>query len=202
MVPRPLDLVSHREDSYLLTSAVSGYHLGLCIDTMSDDQIAELVQDLRAWLVQLRSISRPVASAYEITNAVNKGCFDYRTSAGTEYDEARGDFFGPFKDEDEFNNTLRCGALPDVVHRSGHKVVFTHGDVNMRNIMVNKDGALCGIVDWETGGWYPEYWDYTKAHFVTKHDRRWKKVVDQVFAELGDYRKELETEKKLWEYCF
>lgn len=71
----------------------------------------------------------------------------------------------------------------------------------MRNILV-KEGKLSGIVDWENSGWYPSYWDYTKAHFITKHTRRWLKIVDKVFEELGDYQSELETEKKLWEYCF
>jgi len=36
--------------------------------------------------------------------------------------------------------------------------VFTHTDLNPKNIMV--DGAkITGILDWETSGWYPEYWE-------------------------------------------
>jgi aminoglycoside phosphotransferase len=200
-VPRPLDLVSDGTNSYLLTSALSGCHIGLVIDTMSDEEIADFIRDLRRWLTQMRSIPKTVAPAFEIVSAAGKGCFDYRITASTEYDWDRGDFFGPFKDEDDFIGILRCGALPDVVHRGGHRVVFTHGDLNMRNIMVT-ERKLSGIVDWENSGWYPEYWDYTKAHFVTKHHRRWKKIVDRVFAELGDYQEELATEKELWEYCF
>ncbi|KAG6019288.1 hypothetical protein E4U19_007351 [Claviceps sp. Clav32 group G5] len=66
--------------------------------------------------------------------------------------EARGrqDFFGPFVDEDDFN--LQCVALPNVVHRSGHEIVFTHGDLNMRNIMMHNE-RLSGdplTANWET----------------------------------------------------
>jgi aminoglycoside phosphotransferase len=201
VVPRPLDLVSDGNVSYLLISAVPDYHVGLCIDAMSDEEVANLVRDLRAWLVQLRSIPKTVALAYEITNAVGDGVYNGRVTQAVEYDEARGDFFGPFKDEDDFNNTLRCGALPDVVHRSGHKIVLTHGDINMRNIMV-KDGKLSCIIDFETAAWLLEYWDYTKARWVTKFNRRWIKIVDKVFEELGDYEEELATERKFWEYVF
>lgn len=96
---------------------------------------------------------------------------------------------------------MRCRALPGLVHRGGHEIVFTHGDLNLRNVMV-KDGKLSGVVDWATAGWYPEYWDYTKGHFVTKMHWRWLKMLDKVFEELGDYREELATEKKLWEYYY
>ncbi|KAL4914312.1 kinase-like protein [Aspergillus aurantiobrunneus] len=45
--------------------------------------------------------------------------------------------------------------------------VFTHGDLKKCNIMVNQDpvdGNTClvtGIIDWEDGGFYPEYYECT-----------------------------------------
>jgi len=33
-----------------------------------------------------------------------------------------------------------------------------------RNILV-KDGAIVGIIDWKTAGFYPKYWGHTKDHF-------------------------------------
>ncbi|KAG5913969.1 hypothetical protein E4U61_006251, partial [Claviceps capensis] len=116
-------------------------------------------------------------------------------------DLARGDYFGPFVDEDDFNNTLRCIPLPNVVHSSGHEIVLTHGDLNMRNIMMH-NGRLSGIIDWETCGWFPDYWDYTKAHFITKIHRRWLRIVDAVFEKLGNFEAELAVERQLWWYCY
>ncbi|AEO62728.1 uncharacterized protein THITE_2107226 [Thermothielavioides terrestris NRRL 8126] len=200
-VPRPLDLVSDDKRSYLLTSAVPGCHVGLRINNMSDEEVSSLVRDLRRWLEHIRSIPKRVAPEYEISNAAGEGCYDFRILAGVDCPDTRGVIFGPYKNEDDFNSILQCGALPDVAHRAGHKIVFTHGDINMHNVMV-KDGKLSGIVDWECAGWYPEYWEYTKAHYVTKHHWHWRKMVDEAFRELGDYRDELATEKKLWEYCF
>ncbi|KAG6317488.1 hypothetical protein E4U22_006203 [Claviceps purpurea] len=200
-VPSALDLVSDSEDSYLLTTTVRGVSLGRCIDTLSHEEVTTLVGDLQRCLLELRAIPKEVSPKYAITNALGEACYDGRLITGSDYDEARGDFFGPFVDEDDFNDTLRCGALPNVVHSSGHEIVLTHGDLNMRNIMMH-NGRLSGIIDWETCGWFPDYWDYTKAHFITKIHRRWLKIVDAVFEKLRNFEAELAVERQLWWYCY
>ena len=201
-IPRPLDVVADAKIFYLLTSAVPGQHIGRSFDTMTDEEVAILAKDLREWLTQLRTIPRSAAPGrHQIANAVGDDCYDFRLTSAVNYDPERGDYIGPFADEDALIEMMRCRALPGVVHRGGHEIVFTHGDLNLRNVMV-KDGKLSGVVDWATAGWYPEYWDYTKGHFVTKMHWRWLKMLEKVFEELGDYREELTTEKKLWEYCY
>ena len=70
--------------------------------------------------------------------------------------------------------------------RQDHRMVMTHGDLHPRSIMVsavevplppnNSIQCACGstdmcnsevkvlaIIDWETSGWYPEYWEFVKA---------------------------------------
>ncbi|KAG6118299.1 hypothetical protein E4U13_000312 [Claviceps humidiphila] len=200
-VPSALDLVSDSRNSYLLTTTVRGVPLGRCIDTLSHDEVTTLVGDLQKCLLELRAIPKEVSPKYVITSALGEACYDGRLITGSDYDEARGDFFGPFVDEDDFNDTLRCGALPNVAHSSGHEIVLTHGDLNMRNIMMH-NGRLSGIIDWETCGWYPDYWDYTKAHFITKIHRRWLRIVDAVFEKFGNFEAELAVERQLWWYCY
>lgn len=41
-------------------------------------------------------------------------------------------------------------------------VVFTHGDIAARNIIV-RDGHIVALLDWEFAGWCPEYWEYVFA---------------------------------------
>lgn len=41
-------------------------------------------------------------------------------------------------------------------------LVFTHGDLSRLNILARGDDIV-GIIDWETAGWYPSYWEYTTA---------------------------------------
>jgi aminoglycoside phosphotransferase (APT) family kinase protein len=39
---------------------------------------------------------------------------------------------------------------------SGSELVFTHGDLVPRNILV-QDGHVTGVIDWGQSGWYPAY---------------------------------------------
>lgn len=60
-------------------------------------------------------------------------------------------------------------AIVSKAYNIQHKIVFTHADINMRNVLVNENGRISGIVDWECAGWFPEYWEYTKKmHFWGK----------------------------------
>lgn len=49
--------------------------------------------------------------------------------------------------------------LPGMLPRSSCSV-FTHADIAPRNIMVDEHYRISGIIDWETAGWYPDYWEY------------------------------------------
>ncbi|KAI1806551.1 kinase-like protein [Daldinia bambusicola] len=202
-VPRPLDLVSDGECTYLLTSRVPGKPIGLCIDLLNDEQLRTFAHDLQSCLQDLRSLRRDAALESVISNTTGKACHDGRICVAVVHDETDGEFYGPFSTEDEFNKFLQSPHIPDVVHRNGHKIVFTHGDINMRNVLVDeKTGRLSGIVDWESAGWYPGYWEYTKAYFATRLNWRWsREVIEVVFKDFGDFSEELDIERKLWQYC-
>jgi hypothetical protein len=43
-----------------------------------------------------------------------------------------------------------------------YPIVFTHGDLASRNILV-RDGRIVAVLDWEFAGWYPDYWEYVFA---------------------------------------
>ena len=61
--------------------------------------------------------------------------------------------------------------------RDDHRLVMTHADLHPRNIMVRwgeceEEGAgggkerrvqISALLDWESSGWYPEYWEFVKA---------------------------------------
>jgi hypothetical protein len=79
---------------------------------------------------------------------------------------------GPFQTEAEFDgfvlDLLKGTPVPirktlaEVLGSSGdHRIVFTHGDLSPRNVIV-KERRVQALLDWEYAGWYPEYWEYVK----------------------------------------
>ncbi|KAL2190560.1 hypothetical protein L209DRAFT_724385 [Thermothelomyces heterothallicus CBS 203.75] len=195
--PKPFDVIPNGDDSYLLTTRLPGVPLWLCQEVLSDADCDAIVTQLKDYLSQLRDIPQTVNPEAPICNTLGEACRDHRIRGG--------DPIGPFADEAAFSQCLRFSDEPS---RRGHKIVLTHADLNPRNILVDQvalpDGTtgwrVTGIVDWETAGFYPEYWDYTKALF---EGFRWKpryiKMVHRVFEEFGDYSRELDVEKRSWE---
>lgn len=41
------------------------------------------------------------------------------------------------------------------------RMTFTHGDFQAHNILVDDEGHLSGLLDWECAGWYPGGWEYS-----------------------------------------
>ncbi|KAF5571992.1 kinase-like domain-containing protein [Fusarium pseudoanthophilum] len=199
--PRVFDMVCQNNDeddlSCLLMSKVPGTSLAICRDALSDQDYANLSVQLKDCVSQLRGIPKPTNNDMAICNTLGEACRDPRIRDWSP--------IGPFPDEASFSQNLRFSDEPS---RRGHKIVFTHGDLNPRNIMMervsNSAGAkgwrLSGIIDWETAGYYPEYWDYTKSMFESfRWPRRHNDMMQEVFSEFGDYSEELDTERRAWE---
>ncbi|KAM4054574.1 phosphotransferase enzyme family protein [Hirsutella rhossiliensis] len=60
----------------------------------------------------------------------------------------------------------------------GNDLVLTHGDLSSFNIMIQGD-EVTGIVDWETAGWFPPYWEYTCARNANPQNAFWAQEVDR-----------------------
>lgn len=91
---------------------------------------------------------------------------------------------GPFANQKEMNcgilERLRQTESPQYVQLlqgmvdctlHSHRTVFTHGDLQPKNIMVQRAGSCedgssnfkITLIDWEGSGWYPEYWGFCNA---------------------------------------
>ncbi|SPJ86881.1 uncharacterized protein FTOL_11906 [Fusarium torulosum] len=199
--PRALDIVSRssgeNEYSYLLITRVPGTTLAICRDALSDQDYATVSNQLKDCISQMRDIPKPVNYSMAICNTLGGACRDPRIRDWAP--------IGPCPDEASFSQYLR---YPDEPSRRGHSIVFTHGDLNPRNIMVERirdstrvgGWRLSGIIDWETAGYYPDYWDYTKSMFEGfRWPRRYNEMMRGVFSEFGDYSEELAIERKAWE---
>lgn len=123
--------------------------------SMSADQKQDTAHQLRHIVEQMRALEPPPSYI---------GCCD-----GTGIQDTRVRFTyhaPPCATESEFNDYLDSSLfrqIPPLLRaafrsqlRLDHRVVFTHGDLTPRNILI-QDGKITGIVDWEESGWYPEY---------------------------------------------
>lgn len=208
-VPRGIDLVFKRGqgksaegdglecDPFLLISELPGVPLSQCVDAISDGDYARIELQLIDVASQLRNIPKDVNPSAAICNTLGKACQEPRIRDFTP--------IGPFADEAAFSQEMR---FPDEPSRRGHQIVFTHADLNPRNILVRQvkggDGRkhweVSGIIDWETAGWYPEYWDCTKSLYEGfRWPRRHNDMMRRVFAAFGDYTAEIDVERRSWE---
>ncbi|OAA65015.1 Protein kinase-like domain protein [Cordyceps fumosorosea ARSEF 2679] len=62
---------------------------------------------------------------------------------------------------------------------------LTHGDLSWANIFVDEaTGDVTGITDWETAGFWPEWWEYYMALLGPRGEQQWwRQVVASIMTE-------------------
>lgn len=70
----------------------------------------------------------------------------------------------------------------------GHPPVFTHGDLQRKNVVVRDDGKVV-LIDWEAAAWYPSFWEYSMGMFSCDFKDDWQlwlgTVVDECLSEFS-----------------
>ena len=92
---------------------------------------------------------------------------------------------GPYRDETSLNTQIINNvnqALQNYyaefiknIFLSGGKHSFnlTHGDLTPRNIILDESNKIVGIIDWESAGYLPEYWEYAKSRIGVSWNNIW-----------------------------
>jgi thiamine kinase-like enzyme len=194
-VPTPFDTFQHGPNSYLLMTKMNGRPIGQLLNIMTDEQMMEAVQDLKQYITQLRQTPNKTVGGFQICNSLGSGILDWRIG-DSKREELKFSSVADFHRYMTSNVHAVAQQEAKTSHDKSHEAVFTHADLNPRNILADPDtGKITGIVDWECSGWYPEYWEYTKAHFAVRYTIRWlADVVDRLF---DNYREELWIENML-----
>lgn len=168
-----------------------------CWHTLSSDEEQKIVLQVSEYIQQLRSLSPPKELNGRVSATNGGPCRDIRISCSK--------LFGPFDEVASFHRCLRGGVESDGVHEIfGEKVAnihnrqytvrFTLGDLGPQNTLVRGSNVVA-IIDWECSGWYPEYWEYTKAHY---NSALLPEFYEMLRRHIPQYDEELAAERTLW----
>ncbi|EIW83176.1 hypothetical protein CONPUDRAFT_101850, partial [Coniophora puteana RWD-64-598 SS2] len=176
--PRVHGFVTIGPVSCLFMTRLPGATLKAVWPTMTASQKLAVQSSLNDMLVTLRSIPWTSIRSPEARDADPKllgslspqpVCKDLRrilrqTARPIPTEAEFNEFIGT--DEQSMKHTsARCRAWALSMLRSDHRVVLTHVDLHPDNFIVNicdEEGVekvTVGIIEWELGGFYPEYWE-------------------------------------------
>jgi len=189
-VPKIYCAFKHKKRTYIVMERVKGRIIGDYWLVRSEESRTRLLAQLKGFIDEMRALPPP---GPRVANANGGSLHDLRLP-GLCLDEPipTAIRFGPFEDIPAFHRWLTKPF--DEPHESLPKEsndlikqyrdtdwglpVFTHGDLSSLNILVDGDN-ITGIIDWETAGWYPSYWEYTTAHKMNIRNLPWYDYVDR-----------------------
>ncbi|KAF5535259.1 phosphotransferase enzyme family [Fusarium phyllophilum] len=73
-------------------------------------------------------------------------------------------------------------VLPRILKGHG-KPVFTHADFQRKNILITAENTVV-LLDWESSGWYPSYWEYAMTVYAARAwDDDWHVYIAKILEE-------------------
>jgi aminoglycoside phosphotransferase len=178
-VPKVHLAFTHKGCTYILMQRIHGHMLAQGWVKRSPESQQRVLASLKNMILEMRTL-RSHGHDNLICSVNGGSLYDGRLPGDTWR-------FGPFKDVQAFHNYLRddiqahnyedVTKLIDMHQQHWDVPTFTHGDLSSLNILVRADDVV-GIVDWETAGWYPAYWEYTTACQVNPQNEFWKNYID------------------------
>lgn len=167
VAPRPLGYMTLGSISCMFMTRLPG-------DTLQDRWTTMNVQEkmhvrllLDNMLLDLRKVDLPDKSPMGSVSGRHscKDCRRYvRVSADPIYDESHFNEFLTRSEKSRASTGYRRWITSMLRH--DHRILLTHGDLHPGNIIVDTDeqGRMSvGLIDWEMGGFYPEYWEMLKV---------------------------------------
>ncbi|KAM0553373.1 hypothetical protein ACHAPJ_007387 [Fusarium lateritium] len=191
---------------YLIMEYIQGVNLESIWPSLSNESKSSVTTQIKDMFGQMRTLNPP----NNFIGGINGGTLR-DTPFHTEDPDPR--INGPFKSSEEVGLALALASrnfweatgrsvwLPRFFTQhlgaalKDHEAKFTHGDLHMRNVVVEKvlknsssggeteqhyEYRVGGIVDWESAGWYPAYWEYASALARAHEERDWPEHVGKM----------------------
>ncbi len=191
-VPKVYSAFEHGGRTYILMERIHGTTLCDAWFHRPEAARARILSQLKAMVAQLRDIPPPDGFR-GVADVAGGPIYDQRLPVKS--------FWGPFPTTDAFHKELRLGhetedfnehqlsnlpGLPELIafqRQPWTTPAFTHGDLSSMNIMA-REGDVVAILDWETAGWMPPYWEYTSDWHVNPQNMFWQAEVDKFITPL------------------
>ncbi|KAK4152943.1 kinase-like domain-containing protein [Chaetomidium leptoderma] len=146
---------------------VDGQTLKQAWPVLTSDERSNIIAELRGYIAQLQTLGDISAGRLD---GISIGRLDGQGVVLPSIITRSGGPFGTLTELHEWlvrppkRRTAQSIHWHQITSQLGadYPVVFTHGDLAARNILV-RNGRIVAILDWEYAGWYPEYWDYVFA---------------------------------------
>ncbi|CAN9338327.1 unnamed protein product [Alternaria alternata] len=177
-IPIPQFVLDYEENGryFIQTERIPGDTLKTVWPTLSAVEREHIAKQTAECLLQLRELQS--SRMQSLGEQPLFSAFLFRSGFGQPH--------GPLSSDDELWATWTpvLKNLPEKARSrlrermpSAEPFTFTHGDMFWGNIIV-KDGNLAGILDWESAGYFPVWWEFTCAGIgLGGEDRQWKDLL-------------------------
>eukprot|EP00026_Physarum_polycephalum_P013934 Phypoly_transcript_14395.p1 GENE.Phypoly_transcript_14395~~Phypoly_transcript_14395.p1 ORF type:complete len:191 (+),score=12.67 Phypoly_transcript_14395:375-947(+) len=150
-------------------SCIPGVSLESVWPEMSEERRKVVCDQLKTYVSQLSNIPKPPeCKPYFACSCLGGPLSDVQGLPPRE-------FCGPFTTDLELRKALadayyanggrfvKHKYVPEIIPTSSASV-FAHGDLAARNILVDDDDVVTGIIDWEGAVFCPDYWDFIMSY--------------------------------------
>ncbi|KAF1817784.1 phosphotransferase enzyme family protein [Dissoconium aciculare CBS 342.82] len=176
------------DEHFIVMDFIPGETLEKLLPTLNQQEKDQITQRIKEAVAELRRIPSPGYIGGIKKSAIPHDMFWF---PGRDPIIA-----GPFENEAAFNEGLlrRLGTVSSMTESyldtlrelfnealKNHRIVFTHSDLQPKNIMVHRtsddedgiDQFQITIIDWEDAGWYPDYWEFCQANVMAQYRAHW-----------------------------
>lgn len=172
-VPRVYALYSELGKNYIIMERFHTSTLEQLWNELSVPEKHDIAMQMKTHMQSLRKLPSPRRYCSLDNKPLRDSLF------WVEHDSEPSDFAGPFSSESDLVDAIvrKCKLsalnekadfydinLPEIFRN--HEPVFTHGDLQRKNIMVKFEPhshISLVLLDWESAGWYPSFWEYAQT---------------------------------------